>query len=141
MIEGKRQTMRLGSRITTLLGSGACAASSVPKRLDILAGRFQHIMSTTKAPSWPSSTWSVFLKIAQQTDLSQDGAVFAIQGHAKALGESRLTFALESLSPAQQILLMVIAEQYFAHQVVIDPELVEPFLESLGHAVSAATKP
>ena len=138
MFEGKRQTIRLGSRLAALFATGACSASSVPKRLDILAGRFQHILSSTKVPSWPADTWCTLLKISAQIDLSQPGAIYAIQGNAKAIGESRLNFARDSLSPAQHILLMVIAEQYLSQHEAVEADLVEAFLEALGHTVAPA---
>lgn len=141
MPSDKRQTIRIGPSLNAFLKSGACAGSSVPKRLDLLASRFQLILSATKCPAWPIETWVSFLSLAKQTDLTQPGAIYALQGNAKALGESRLSYALESQAPAQQVLLMVIAERFYDRFDAPDPETLESQLEGLGYQVASSPRP
>lgn len=89
----KRQTIRIGSKLEDLLSTGACAASSLPKRLDILASRYQTLMASTKPPIWSVETWMALVTLAKVNDLSQMSAIFAIQGMAKAQSETRLSFS------------------------------------------------
>lgn len=136
----KRQTIRIGSKLDDLLATGTCAGSSLPKRLDILATRFQFMMASTKPPSWPAENWKAFFTIAKDVDLSQIGAIYSIQGNAKALSESRLAFALENMTPPQQVLLLQIFEQYTQLHGDPDVEKIEQFLESQGYTVVPAVK-
>ena len=97
-------------------------------------------MSATKPPVWPVENWMAFITLALQTDLTQPGAIYALQGNAKALGEARLAFALDSLAPAQQILLMGIAEQYRHRFGKPDTISLEQNLEQMGISVTAAQR-
>lgn len=136
----KRQTIRIGSKLDELLATGACAGSSLPKRLDILASRFQFMMASTKPPTWPVETWVALVTIAKVNDLSQMSAIFAIQGMAKAQSETRLSFALENLTPPQQMLLLQIAEQYIEEHGDPEPEAMEAHITKLGYPIAPPLK-
>lgn len=140
MQESQRKTIRVGPVLSELLETGACAAPSIPRRLELLAGRFQQLLVNTRPPSWPIETWMAFLRFAQQADLSHPAAIFAIQAHAKSLNESRLGFALDNLQPAQQIQLLVLSERYQAKYGSPDQERVLQFLADLGYSTITTAK-
>lgn len=132
----KRLSIAFGPATTALLDTGLCAGSTLARRLDILAKRFTQILDSTKAPTWPLDTWLLYLGAAQEADLGQPGAPWAIQGNARATGQTKLAYALDSLTVPQHILLLTLAER-FGHQAP-NADTVGAFLQDAGIAFSAA---
>lgn len=130
----KRQSIRLGPAVTAVLGAGHCAAPSVAKQLDILAGRYELLIAATSLPSWPIATWITYLTLARGCDLAHPGAHYAIQGAAKATAKA-FSYSLEGLSQHQQIALLSIAERTAA--VSLEAEALAPALANLGVTLQA----
>jgi hypothetical protein len=125
----KRQSIRLGPAVTAVLGAGHCAAPSVAKQLDILAGRYEQLIAATSLPSWPIAHWITYLTLARGCDLAHPGAHYAIQGAAKATAKT-FAYTLEGLSQHQQIALLSLAERTAA--LPLEAEAIAPALANLG---------
>lgn len=130
----KRQSIRLGTPVLELFETGAFTAPTMGKRIDLLASRFQQLLAGSKPPAWSADNWITFFWLAGQTDLTQPGAIYSLQGNAKALGESRLGYAFDSLAQAQHVLLIVLAEKFIHQYGTGKPtqEEVEAFAEAQG---------
>lgn len=125
----KRQSIRLGPAVTAALGAGHCAAPTVARQLDILAGRYVQIIAATSLPSWPIAHWITYLTLARECDLAHPSAHFAIQGAAKATAKA-FSYSLEGLSLHQQIALLSIAERTSA--TPLEAEAIAPALAACG---------
>lgn len=108
----KRLSLRIGPALAALMQDGHCAASTLTKRLDLLATRYAKIIDTTKLPTWPIETWAAFITIAKAADLTAPGAFWAIQGAARDAGQTKLVYAMESITPVQQLAIIAKAERY-----------------------------
>lgn len=130
-----RATVRFGTQLTTLLDSGHCSGRSRSERLETLASRYLAMIG--QPPAWSLDSWCRAISLGKQIDLASPGANWALVGLAKQHRESKISYSLESASPALAISAIAVIETYLATGQAVEPELVKSFLENQGVTISS----
>jgi|HigsolmetaAR206D_1030411.scaffolds.fasta_scaffold17016_1 hypothetical protein len=134
----KRASIRFGETVTRALhdghGSGGDPRRSDARRLEAIAARY---LSLLAPPTWPAESWAAAIRAARRIDLTSPGAPWAILGLARAERmDTRLTVALESLTPPQAWGMVSVVERFLATGQEPTVEAVTATLPRFGVTLS-----